>query len=112
MFACFSAHRYEVKSNNVDPSRFDRSKIIGKAELLSAALLRRLARKRKSQPLRSCIVFVNDQIVPAGLAWEVTVNEFRLEQFLTNRLRLYFRELRINSFFKNLCILFRSFLAL
>src|SRR5215218_140971 len=104
MLTRLPAHRDELERDDVGLSGTDRREIIGEATILSAALFERLARKCETRPFSSCVVFVNDQIVPARLTWKISVNQFRFKQFFADRLSFYIGKFRVDSLGKNLLI--------
>ena len=112
MLARLSAHRDEIERDDIDPSGFDGRKIIGEAQILAASLLDRLTRKCEPQPFGLLVVLVNDQIVAAGLAREIAVNELCLEQLFADRLGFDLGEFRINRLVQNLLIFFGGFPSL
>src|ERR1043165_558778 len=67
-----------MKSDDVHPARVFCSEVVGETQVLSS----RLARKSKPHLLA---LIVNDQVISFRLALEVTVDHFRIEQFLLYR---------------------------
>ena len=101
MLACFPPHCDQVKCDDVDLSGIYRSKVIGKTQINAATLFDRLARECETQTFGLLVIFVNDEIVAARLAWKVTVHNLRFEQLLAYGLGLYLGEFRIDRSFED-----------
>src|SRR6188472_2183541 len=112
MLACLTAHSYELEGHNIYPAGFNRRKIIGEAQILSAPLLDGLARKRKSLPLGFLVIFINDQVIAAGLARKISIDKFGLKQTVTYGFSFETFKTRIHFVLKDLLVLFRRPLSL